>query len=237
MKKYFWKLVSILFITVLISLSVGVVVSAEPDDYYFRINASSIDVGGDFDGKRLYHRSDSSVHILVPELKSSDGLGIIIGAYRGRIAGEASYCRSSHDGIMYNDDGSLKKYGECIYEHLNLDFKVFLNEVDEARFNLFALVGVGFPRISFKNGAVTFADEGHDPDEITNKGTATFTGYSYNLGIGATFKITEKLSMESSIVTNYLNITRMKGLGVLSKPVDKFHGDSKNIFIGLNYNF
>lgn len=188
---------------------------------YFSISGVENNIGGDFDGVKKYQLENSTLTCDVPEIETDQGFGITIGAYKGKLAGEFSYLRSTHNtyylGSAY--DGEV--------ELLNFDIKFYMLKALNQNIKAYFLTGIGIPKITIENAATDGVDNGD----------AIYKGYGLNLGLGTEIRILPNLGIDGSVVIRGMRINRIEALGNEMAPKDKFYATGRNYLIKLNYYF
>ena len=134
----------------------------EEGKYYSILGVENY-IEGDFDGKVIGGFEESDVLVRIPDIESGRGFGILIGGYKGNLAGELYYSCSNHDTSFWfsdldhngvNDhvaeDSIYYKDGEC--QVLGANIKYFFANLFKKNLRVF---GQGFfvPRISIQEGA------------------------------------------------------------------------------------
>lgn len=221
-----WKMIKgsirgVSFFILLFGLATVAQANSKEEGMYFSVSGVENKIGGDFTGAKCYRYEESSLECIVPEIETDQGFGITIGAYNGKLAGEFSYLRSTHNtnyfGSPYDGDVEL----------LNFDIKFYMLRVLKQNIKAYFLTGVGLPRITIENAATDGVD----------MGDAIYKGFGLNLGLGTEIRVLPNLGIDGSMVIRGMRINRIEALGKEMAPEDNFYATGRSYQIKLNYYF
>lgn len=207
---------------------------------YFSILGVENRIEGDFEGTVTYHFVGTTILHRFPKIESGRGFGILIGGYKGKIAGELYYSCSNHDtSFIYSDlngngiydageEAIYKKDGEC--QVIGGNIKYYFANLFRNNIRAFGELGIFVPQITMENGAYK---EGFYYDTAD----VTFTGYGADLGLGVLIHLHPNLAVTAKAAFRYIRIREVTAFGKEAVPADRMEGTGRSYSIGLNYYF
>lgn len=207
---------------------------------YFSILGVENRIGGDFEGVVTGKFVDSTVFCRFPKIEDGRGFGILIGGYKGKIAGEVYYSCSNHDtSFIFSDfngngfydvgeEAVYKKDGEC--QVIGGNIKYYFANLFRNNIRAFGEFGIFVPQITMENGA-------YQENSYHNTADVTFTGYGADLGLGVLIHLHPNLAVTGRAAFRYIRIKEATAFGQERVPMDRMEGIGRSYSIGLNYYF
>lgn len=215
------SMIGVSFFMLLFGLATVTRADLKEEGMYFSILGVENSIGEDFNGVKWYKHEELDIFGYVPEIESDQGFGILLGGYKGKMAGEISFLRSTHDTKHWTGSYS----GEV--ELINFDLKWYAIELFNQRNRSYFLLGFFLPTITIDNAG----------EDGINEGDAIYRGYGLNLGLGTEIRILHNLGIEGSVIFRGMKINRIKVLGTEMEPKDDFFADGHSYSIRVNYYF
>lgn len=121
--------------------------------YYLKFGVPFVDVSGDFNGTDGgSFESNANVSTYIPELETGRGFEIAYGGVKGHWGGEIYFVSTNHD--VYYNILDVKYYGgDGSYRELGANIKYYFADYQKVDFNGYALVGIGYTRITAENAS------------------------------------------------------------------------------------
>lgn len=214
--------------------------ATKEEGMYFSILGVENYIEGDFDGTVNGRFLGTTIMARIPKIESGKGFGILIGGYKGKLAGELYYSCSNHDTTFkysdYNCNGSedpgedivYSRDGEC--QVVGGNIKYFFANLFEKNLRVFGQFGFFVPRISIQEGAYKLND-------LISVADVTFTGYGADFGLGILIHLHSNLAINGAAVFREIRIKEATAFDRDGAPTKSTYGTGRSYSVGLNYYF
>lgn len=151
-------------------------------------------IGGDFDDSIMLFAPGEAFD--VPDVKEGSGFGISLGSRSKSGQAEISYIRSLHD-----TSSVLLGSSEAAFNLINCEGRI--NVFSYKALRPFVSLGVGIPWMTIEDSKTT--------DGIVFDDSATYIGFSWQIGGGAAYYLTPELSVSADISYRWMTFGSVSG--------------------------
>ncbi len=219
------KLITIGFFVLTLSLTITSNAFGETENQQFYLMVGGINMSIDSDQLgSVYRSSDTSIIVLLPELKTGSGWSVVFGERINRLVGEIEYQQSSHDGKGVDMQADFQMLGANVKYHLT---------DPEKALSLYS-------KFSYAKPLLTIEDAYYKFDSVNNlidTGDAKVKGNTYGLGLGVSLKAFSHLYLDGGVTYYRSELHRIKVDAGTYKPTPSIKGDSYVYNISLKYAF
>lgn len=235
---------SIIFAFSFVTLFLGIATvsrgETKEEGMYFSILGVENYIEGDFDGTVNGGFLGSTVLTRIPKIESGRGFGILIGGYKGKLAGELYYSCSNHDTTFkysdYNGNGSEDPGEDVIYsgegdcQVIGGNIKYYFIDCFNRNLRFFGQFGLFIPKIKIEQGAYRL-------NNFYETANVNFTGYGGDLGLGILIHLHPNLAINGAAVYRGIRIKEVTAFDEDRVPSKSMYGNGRSYSIGLNYYF
>ncbi len=220
------KLITIGILVLMLSFAISSNALGETENHQFYLMIGGINLSIDSDqlGSIYQREDDTTINVLLPELKSGSGWSVVFGERIDRLVGEVEYQQSSHDGKGVDMHADFQMLGANVKYHLT---------DPEKALSLYTKFSYAKPLLKIKDAYYEY----DSASNLIDTGDAKIKGNTYGLGLGISFKTFSQLYLDGGVTYYRSDLHRVKVDAGTYKPNPSIKVDSYVYNVGLKYVF